>query len=116
MTMLCRNFGPAGIYWEPSVYKYLIAATLGIFVSLASAQDVKVVYHITTGVDTVAAALHNINNHLDADPKAKIVVVTNGQGFDFLTQDAKDSQGREFSSAFSRLAERGVQLRVSNTT
>lgn len=89
---------------------------LAAWVSLASAQDVKVVYHITTGIDTAAGALNNIQNHLDADPKVKIVVVTNGPGIDFLLQDAKDSRGREFSSAVSTLADRGVEFRVCNNT
>jgi intracellular sulfur oxidation DsrE/DsrF family protein len=89
---------------------------LATWVSLASAQDVKVVYHITTGIDTAAAALSNVQNHLNADPKVKIVVVTNGPGIDFLLQDAKDSQGREFSSAVSTLADRGVEFRVCNNT
>lgn len=79
-------------------------------------QPVKAVYHITTGIDTAAAALNNIQNHLDADPKARIVVVTNGPGIDFLLQDAKDSRGREFSSAVSTLADRGVEFRVCNNT
>lgn len=89
---------------------------LAICTGFASAQDVKVVYHITTGIDTAAAALYNIKNHLDADPKVKIVVVTNGSGVDFLLQDAKDSKGREFSSPVSTLAERGVEFRVCNNT
>lgn len=96
--------------------KFIFAFVLAFWVSLASAQDVKVVYHITTGIDTVASALGNIGNHLDADPKAKIVVVTNGAGIDFLVQDAKDSRGREFSSAVSTLADRGVEFRVCNNT
>ena len=89
---------------------------LGVCVNLASAQDVKAVYHITTGIDTAAAALNNVKNHLDADPKVKIVVVTNGLGIDFLIQDAKDSRGREFSSMVSTLADQGVEFRVCNNT
>jgi hypothetical protein len=98
------------------VFKYFLAVALGLCVNLASAQDVKAVYHITTGIDTAAGALNNIKNHLDADPKAKIVVVTNGAGIDFLIQDAKDSRGREFSSMVSTLADRGVEFRVCNNT
>ncbi|MEO8121878.1 MAG: DsrE family protein [Rhodoferax sp.] len=89
---------------------------MAAWVSFASAQDVKAVYHITTGIDTAAAALNNIQNHLDADPKARIVVVTNGPGIDFLLQDAKDSRGREFSSSVSTLTGRGVEFRVCNNT
>lgn len=98
------------------MYKHFLVLLLAAWVSLANAQDVKVVYHLTTGIDTAAAALNNIKNHLDADPKAKIVVVTNGAGIDFLLQDAKDSRGREFSSPVSTLADRGVEFRVCNNT
>ncbi|MDO9166028.1 MAG: DsrE family protein, partial [Rhodoferax sp.] len=96
------------------MYKNFLVLLLAAWVSFASAQDVKAVYHLTTGIDTAAAALNNIKNHLDADPKAKIVVVTNGAGIDFLLQDAKDSRGREFSSPVSTLADRGVEFRVCN--
>jgi hypothetical protein len=74
------------------------------------------VYHITTGLDTIAAAMSNIQNHLSADPTVKIVVVTNGPGIDFLISDAKDSKGREFSGAGSALASQGVEFRVCNNT
>ncbi|MDO9198879.1 DsrE family protein [Rhodoferax sp.] len=98
------------------MYKNFLVLLLAVWVSFASAQDVKAVYHLTTGIDTAAAVLNNIKNHLDADPKAKIVVVTNGAGIDFLLQDAKDSRGREFSSPVSTLADRGVEFRVCNNT
>lgn len=98
------------------MYKHFLVLLLAAWVSFANAQDVKAVYHITTGVDTAAAALNNIQNHLNADPKVKIVVVTNGPGIDFLMQDAKDSRGREFSSSVSTLAGLGVEFRVCNNT
>ncbi len=94
------------------------AATLG-FTSAAQAQatqQVKAVYHVNTDVNTVPAILNNIRNHMAADPKAKIVVVTHGAGINFLLQDAKDSQGREFSGAVSDLAGKGVEFRVCNNT
>ena len=101
---------------ESAVYKSLVLLLLTLWMSAASAQDVKAVYHMTTGVEGAAAALNNIQNHLDADPKARIVVVSNGSGIDFLLQDAKDSKGREFSSAVSTLAARGVEFRVCSNT
>lgn len=81
-----------------------------------TAQPGRTVYHINTGVETAAAAMNNIRNHLNADPKAKIVVVTHGPGIDFLLQGAKDSRGREFSAAVSELAGRNVDFRVCNNT
>lgn len=98
------------------MHKKIIGLLFATWISLASAQDIKAVYHITTGLETAAAALSNVKNHLDADPKAKIVVVTNGLGIDFMVQDAKDSKGREFSSSVSMLAGRGVEFRVCNNT
>ena len=98
------------------MYKYFLGLMLSACVSVANAQDIKAVYHITTGIETAAAALNNIQNHLNADPKARIVVVTNGPGIDFMLQDAKDSRGREFSSTVSTLAGRGVEFRVCNNT
>jgi intracellular sulfur oxidation DsrE/DsrF family protein len=96
--------------------KLLLAAALAACVNLASAQDTKTVYHVNTGVEGIAAALNNIQNHLNAEPKAKIVVVTHGPGIDFLLEGAKDSKGREFSSSVSSLAGKGVEFRVCNNT
>ncbi|MDP2677188.1 MAG: DsrE family protein [Rhodoferax sp.] len=96
--------------------KLLVSFILTLNTLLASAQDNKVVYHITTGLDTVAAAMSNIQNHLSADPNVKIVVVTNGPGIDFLIGDAKDSKGREFSGMVSDLASQGVEFKVCNNT
>ena len=96
--------------------KFFIAFLLAAFASLSSAQDVKVVYHVNTGVESATAVLNNIQNHLNADPKVKIVVVTHGPGIDFLLQDAKDSKGREFSAAVSELSAKGVDFRVCNNT
>ena len=77
---------------------------------------IKVVYHVNTGVETASAVLNNIQNHLTADPKVKIVVVTHGPVIDFLLQDAKDSKGREFSASVSVLSAKGVSFRVCNNT
>jgi intracellular sulfur oxidation DsrE/DsrF family protein len=95
---------------------FFLACGMTLLVTFAHAQDTKVVYHLTTGINTAAGALNNIQNHLNADPKVKIVVVTNGPGVEFLIRDAKDSQGREFSEAVSELAGRGVDFRVCNNT
>jgi intracellular sulfur oxidation DsrE/DsrF family protein len=80
------------------------------------AQDVKVAYHVNSGVESAAAILGNVRNHLNADATAKIVVVTHGAGIDFLLDGAKDSKGREFSGMVSDLSSKGVQFRVCNNT
>lgn len=106
------------------MYKFIstlaMSFLLGLSVSaVAQAQatpQVKAVYHINTDVDTVPAILNNIRNHMSADPKAKIVVVTHSHGINFLLQDAKDSKGREFTGSVSELAGKGVEFRVCNNT
>ncbi|HBH37162.1 MAG TPA: hypothetical protein DDX06_02120 [Curvibacter sp.] len=81
-----------------------------------TAPQTKAVYHVNTDVNTVSAILNNIRNHIAAAPKDKIVVVTHGPGINFLLQDAKDSQGREFSGTVSDLSSKGVDFRVCNNT
>lgn len=97
--------------------KTLITAVLLVSAStLTMAQAVKVVYHVNTGIETTAAILNNVRNHLNADPTAQITVVTHGPGIDFLLEGAKDSKGREFSGVVGDLASKGVQFRVCNNT
>ena len=94
------------------------AAALG-FMSTAQAQatqQVKAVYHINTDVNTVPAILNNIRNHMSADPKAKIVVVTHGAGIDFLLDGAVNTQKQPFAGSISDLANKGVEFRVCNNT
>lgn len=92
------------------------ALVLALSFGAAQAQDIKVAYHVNSGVETAAAILGNVRNHLNADPSAKIVVVTHGAGIDFLLDGAKDSKGREFSGMVSDLTGKGVQFRVCNNT
>jgi intracellular sulfur oxidation DsrE/DsrF family protein len=95
-----------------------VFVAIGLAMSFGSlqAQDIKVVYHVNTGVDSASAILGNVRNHLNADPSAKITVVTHGPGIDFLLDGAKDNRGREFSGMVSDLAGKGVQFRVCNNT
>lgn len=94
----------------------LMIAAFALHTMAVSAQDIKVVYHVNTGVETGSAILNNVNNHLNADPTAKIVVVTHGAGIDLMLEDAKDSKGREFSGQVAALATRGVRFEVCNNT
>ena len=52
--------------------------------SVAADDVIKTVYHMSEGIPQASRAINNIRNHLAADPKAKIVVVTHGLGIDFL--------------------------------
>lgn len=97
-------------------------ATLLVIASLAAgcaatggnpniAED-RVVYHINDSGAQAANALRNINNHLEVNPKAKIVVVTHAQGVDFLMDGAKDARGNPYNIAVEQLKDQGVQFDV----
>jgi hypothetical protein len=80
----------------------------------ASAAEEKVVYHVNDS-SVARVAMNNVNNHLNAAPDAKIVVVTHGKGIDFLLNDAKDDKG-EYAPVVSALKAKGVDFRVCNNT
>ena len=82
----------------------------------ASTAPVKAVYHLTNGLDEAQRGMGNIRNHLAADPSAKIVVVTNGNGIEFLLDGAKDRNGNPFDATVQDLKSRGVDFRVCNNT
>lgn len=93
-------------------------ASAGAMAQAASSvgDPVKVVYHLMEGTDQAMRAMNNIRNHLQADPKAKIVVVTHGQGIDFLLDGTKDRNGQGFESRIAGLANQGVEFRVCRNT
>lgn len=78
--------------------------------------DIKVVYHLSEGIPQASRALNNIRNHLNADPSAKIVVVTHGLGIDFLLDGATNQKSQPFAGGVSDLANKGVEFRVCNNT
>lgn len=107
------------MFLSSRLLRILIAATvLGLAAALPawSQEAIKVVYHLNEGEQQASRAIGNIRNHLNADPKAKIVVVTHGPGINFLLQDAQDMQGRSYEGAIGELAGRGVEFRVCNNT
>ena len=81
-----------------------------------ASAPVKAVYHLTAGLDEAQRAMGNVRNHLSADPSAKIVVVTNGNGIEFLLEGAKDRNGNPFEAPVQELKARGVEFRVCNNT
>jgi intracellular sulfur oxidation DsrE/DsrF family protein len=91
------------------------ASTGGVDAKANIAPD-KVVYHINdTGAQAVAA-LRNIGNHLEVNPKAKIVVVTHAQGVDFLMGGAKDRNGNPYNVRVEELKAQGIQFDVCEIT
>jgi intracellular sulfur oxidation DsrE/DsrF family protein len=106
---------------EENMMKLLQSAIVGLALAAGGAasaaeEPVKVVYHLTEGVQEAARAMRNIRNHLEADPTARIVVVTNGAGIDFLLEGAEFSQGSKFAGPIGELANRGVDFRVCENT
>jgi hypothetical protein len=78
--------------------------------------QVKAVYHLTNGLDEAQRAVGNIRNHLNADPKAKIVVVGNGSGIEFMLDGANDRNGNPFDATIQDLKGKGVEFRLCNNT
>ncbi len=76
----------------------------------------KVVYHINNTEAQAGDALRNIANHLEVNPKAKIVVVTHARGVDFLMKDAKDQNGNPYQVRVEQLKLQGVQFDVCQIT
>ena len=95
----------------------LLAGLMATSLSAQAADDaIKVVYHMSEGIPQASRAINNIRNHLAADPKVKIVVVTHGLGIDFLLDGATNQMEQPFAGAIGELAARGVEFRVCNNT
>lgn len=98
-----------------STYSVLAGALLTLVAGCASSggggQD-KVVYHINLGNEQASDGLRNIRNHLEANAKAQIVVVTHSRGIDFLMKEAQDKNGNKYIDQVERLKLQGVRFDV----
>ncbi|HJV74824.1 MAG TPA: DsrE family protein [Noviherbaspirillum sp.] len=92
----------------------LFLAITGLATAAPAATE-KVVYHVNESTNPMAI-LSNIRNHLNASPKAKIVVVTHGPGIDFLLEGAQDKNGNPYDAVVQELTNRHVEFRVCNNT
>ena len=81
----------------------------------ASAQD-KVVYHFDGGLAQATKGLRNIRNHLDVDPKAKVVAVAHAEGVDFLMEGAVSTNNQQFAALVGDLMARGVTFEICEIT
>ncbi|MDP4613081.1 MAG: DsrE family protein [Limnohabitans sp.] len=88
----------------------------GLLACTLSWAEIKVVYHLSEGIPQASRAIRNIRNHLNADPTAKIVVVSHGLGIDFLISGATNQQDQPFAGGVSDLVNKGVEFRVCNNT
>src|SRR5882724_1962409 len=91
----------------------LAALAFLLFAALSWAQE-KAVYHFDGGVEQATKGLRNINNHLEVDPKARLIAVAHADGVDFLMEGAKDRLG-PFTARGGHLRGGGVKSRVCET-
>ena len=97
------------------LHRFIAAAILVLASCGAWAED-KVVYHFDGGLSQAVKGLRNMRNHLDTDPKAKLVAVAHAEGVDFLMEGAKTSNGQEFAALVADLANRGVSFEICEIT
>ena len=76
----------------------------------------RVVYHLNSGLDQASNGLRNIRNHLEVNPKARIVVVAHAQGVDYLLKGMKDANGNPYEVAVEQLKGQGVRFDVCEIT
>ena len=95
-----------------------LAAAASMSFAWAAGKDdpIKIVYHFDAGFEQATKGLRNIKNHLDVDPKTKIVVVAHAQGVQFLLDGAANATGNPFNIPVEELAARGVEFRVCEIT
>jgi intracellular sulfur oxidation DsrE/DsrF family protein len=79
-------------------------------------QVVRVVYHISEAGEQPSRALQFIRNQLEADPKAKIVVVAHAAGVDFLMKGAKTPRGNAYREPIEELELQDVKFLVCEIT
>jgi len=76
----------------------------------------RIVYHFSEAGEQPSRGLQFIRNHLEAEPNAKIVVVTHAAGVDFLMKGAKTPRGNEYRTAIEDLEFLGVKFVVCEIT
>jgi intracellular sulfur oxidation DsrE/DsrF family protein len=76
----------------------------------------KVVYHLSAGLEQAGDGLRNIRNHLEVNPKARIVVVAHAAGVDYLMKGKKDKNGNPYETIVEQLELEGVRFEVCEIT
>ena len=93
-----------------------LAAVAAFTVAGAVAAQDKVIYHFDSGLAQATKGLRNIRNHLEVDPKAKIVVVAHADGVDFLMTGAQDANRNPYNVIVEDLKAQGVTFEVCRIT
>ena len=99
-----------------NMWAAVLVASSALGAIAAPGDPVKVVYHMNEDVARAPQAIRNIRNHLTADSKAKIIVVSHAAGINFLLKDAKDANGNPFEVTVQDLKSQGVEFRVCEIT
>ena len=93
-----------------------VLAALALGACAGGGSRDRVVYHINEGTAQASNGLRNINNHLEVNPNAKIIVVAHAQGVDFMMKGAADRNGNKYEDLVEQLVQRGVQFDVCEIT
>lgn len=104
---------------KAKVSAWLCAAVVGFVLggcASVSTGQVKAVYHISADLEQATNGLRNANNHLTADPKAKIVFVAHANGLHFMLDGAKDKNGNSYDALVHDLMGKGVEFRACRFT
>lgn len=113
--MMTRTLTPILAALMLSIAPMANAGPLAEAAAPSAAAEEKVVYHINDS-DNALAAMRNVQNHINASPDAKVVVVTHGKGVDFLINGAADKNGNPYEPMVQGLKAKGVDFRVCNNT
>ena len=89
----------------------LLAGALLSATAVRADDVIKTVYHLPDDRLTTLAR-NNINNHLSADPRAKIVAVALSTGVRAFTFGAQDASGRPYADWVDQLTAKGVEFRI----
>ncbi len=76
----------------------------------------KVVYHLGEGLAQASNGLRNVRNHLEVNPKARIVVVAHALGVDYLMKGKKDANGNPYEAIVQDLKSQGVKFDICEIT
>lgn len=112
---LPRSFNPISVH-RRTLLSALVTLCAITALPARAEEPIKVVYHLSDGLDQASRALANIRNHLRAAPQTRIVVVGLGDGIKFLLKDATERNGSVFEPAVVALAKQGVEFRICMNT
>jgi uncharacterized protein len=102
-----------------SLVIYVAMGVFGFIYTAVWAQGepaMQIAYHYSEGLEQAVNGLRNMGNHLEVDPKAKLVAVTHARGVDFLMEGAKTTGGYPFELLVQELRAKGVRFQVCEIT